>query len=550
MKNLINNKQLWIVLGIVLIGAVLAGFILKTEKPTMAELGMDEHAEHADSAETMGAITPPNVQAKMPPKHGEAGHNHEKDHNMPMPAQAGVQTQGDDGHNHAAMASESNKGPHGGKLFTDGEYAVEVTIFKQNQPPQFRLYSYLNGKQLAAKDSTIGLKLSRLGRSAETFAFVPENDYLSSKITVAEPHSFKVDIDAVYGGKTHEFTYNQVEARVTLSNEQLKHNAIEVLTAAPANIQTTLRMLGEIKHNADKTVQVLPRVGGVVESVSANAGDTVKRGQTLAVISSPMVAENRGDLQAALQRLALAKTTLVREETLWREKISAEQDYIAAKNDMRMAEIEVMRNQQKLSSRGIAEGNGTRYTLTAPSNGVITSKNIAVGQVIDITNIVFEVADLSTVWAEMSIPTKDLSLVKTGQKVTVRSSAFAQNTTGTITYIAPLVNAQTRTATARVVLPNSRQNWLAGLPVNIDLVADEVSVPLAVSLEAIQSLPYGDVVFGRYGEYFEARPVKLGKRDDKNVEVLSGLNVGEQYAAGNSFVVKAELGKAGASHDH
>ena len=134
--------------------------------------------------------------------------------------------------------------------------------------------------------------------------------------------------------------------------------------------------------------------------------------------------------------------------------------------------------------------------------------------------------------------------------MTVRASAFEQNTAGTITYIAPLVNLQSRTATARVALPNINQSWLVGLPVNIDLVADEVTVPLAVSLESIQSLQYGDVVFGRYGDYFEARPVELGRRDSKNVEVLSGLIEGEQYAAGNSFVVKAELGKAGASHDH
>jgi membrane fusion protein, heavy metal efflux system len=99
-------------------------------------------------------------------------------------------------------------------------------------------------------------------------------------------------------------------------------------------------------------------------------------------------------------------------------------------------------------------------------------------------------------------------------------------------------------------MPNLKKNWLVGLPVNIDLVADEVTVPLAVSVEAIQSLHYGDVVFGRYGDAFEARPVELGRRDSKYVEVLSGLNESEQYAAGNSFIVKAELGKAGASHDH
>lgn len=546
------SKQMWLVIAIIIAGIVAASFILKKEKPTMDEHGhgehaetaskqADEHAEHSDHQDDAKQ-----VDIAMPPRHGEAGHDHEKDH---LPPTQKIQKDTDD-HDHPALQTESVKGPHGGKLFTNGNYAVEVTIFEQNQPPQFRLYSYLNGKQLAPKDSAINLKLSRLGRAAETFTFTSENDYLTSAAIVVEPHSFKVSIDASHAGKTYEFGYDQVEARVSLSDEQLKHNAIEVLSAAPANIKTNLRMLGEIKLNADKAVQVLPRLSGIVESVAVNAGDKVKRGQTLAVISSPHVAENRGDLSAAQQRLSLAKTTLSREENLWREKISAEQDYLAAKSEVRLAEIEVSRQQQKLSSQGISAGNGTRYTLTAPINGVITHKNIAIGQVVDMTQMLFEVADLSTVWAEISIPTKDLGLVKTGQKVTVRAATFEQIEAGTITYIAPLIGAQTRTATARVVLANANQNWLVGLPVNIDLVANEVNVPLAVSLEAIQTLQYGNVVFGRYGDAFEARPVELGRRDSNYVEVLSGLNLGEQYAAGNSFVVKAELGKAGASHDH
>ncbi len=538
------NKQTWLVIAIILMGIAAAGFILKTEKPVMDEHGHAEHAEeagehkdeHADEADIV-----------MPPKHGEAGHDHGKDHQIPAQK---IQKDNDDGHNHAAMATESIKGPHGGKLFTDGDYAIEVTIFEQNQPPEFRLYSYLNGKQLAPKDSAVQLKLARLGRTAETFKFAPENDYLTSKNIVKEPHSFKVDIEASYAGKTYKFGYDQVEARVTLTGEQLKHNAIEVLTAAPANIQTNLRLIGTIQLNADNAVQVLPRLAGVVESVAANVGDRVKKGQTLAIISSVSVAENRGDLAAAQQRLSLAKTTLVREETLWREKISAEQDYLAAKSEVQLAQIEVSRQQQKLASQGIGAGSGSRYALTAPIAGSITRKNITLGQVVDMSQILYEVANLNTVWADISIPTKELGLVKVGQKVTVRAAAFEQSTEGKITYIAPLVAEQSRTAVARVVLANDKANWLVGLPVNIDLVADEVNVPLAVSLEAIQTIQFGNVVFGRYGDNFEARPVELGRRDSRYVEVLSGLAEGEQYAAGNSFIVKAELGKAGASHDH
>ena len=107
-----------------------------------------------------------------------------------------------------------------------------------------------------------------------------------------------------------------------------------------------------------------------------------------------------------------------------------------------------------------------------------------------------------------------------------------------------------RTATARIVLPNPEGIWRPGLPVTGELVADEVAVQVAVSTEAIQTLGDSTVVFGRYGDLFEARPVVLGRSDGRLVEVVAGLNRGERYAAENSYLIKAELGKAGASHDH
>ena len=100
------------------------------------------------------------------------------------------------------------------------------------------------------------------------------------------------------------------------------------------------------------------------------------------------------------------------------------------------------------------------------------------------------------------------------------------------------------------MLPNPKGVWRPGLPVNIELVSGEIEVPVAVSAEAIQTVRDWTAVFGRYGEHFEARPVELGRSDGKFTEVIHGLTAGEQYAAKNSFLIKADLGKTGASHDH
>ena len=145
---------------------------------------------------------------------------------------------------------------------------------------------------------------------------------------------------------------------------------------------------------------------------------------------------------------------------------------------------------------------------------------------------------------------KDLNTVKVGPKATVKAAAFESRSTGTVSYVGTLVGEQTRAAKARVVLPNPKGVWRPGLPVNIELVSGEVEVPVAVFSEAIQTVRDWTVVFGRYGEYFEARPVELGRSDGKFSEVIKGLNAGEQYAANNSFLIKADLGKSGASHDH
>ena len=103
---------------------------------------------------------------------------------------------------------------------------------------------------------------------------------------------------------------------------------------------------------------------------------------------------------------------------------------------------------------------------------------------------------------------------------------------------------------ARVELPNPDGAWRPGLFVTGDVIVEEGEVPVAVKAEALQTYRDWTVVFVREGDVFEVRPVELGRRDQTSVEILSGVESGQQYAASNSFVVKAELGKAGASHDH
>lgn len=187
----------------------------------------------------------------------------------------------------------------------------------------------------------------------------------------------------MHEGKTYQFGYEQAEARVAMTDAQLQGAGVELATAGPATIGTTVRLLGEVRYNSDRTVQVVPRLAGLVESVAANAGDRVRKGQVLAVLSSQALADQRTALLAAQRRLALARTTYEREKTLWEEKISPEQDMLQARAAMQEAEIDALSARQKLTALGSApggDGSLTRYELRAPIDGVVTDKRVSVGE--------------------------------------------------------------------------------------------------------------------------------------------------------------------------
>lgn len=528
MKTNPPKKQTLLIIAVIVIGALLGGLILGTDKAKPAE----EHQEHGSHAEAKG-----HADDEHHGKEGDTTHVDAKEH-------------GDEEHHEEA--SEPAKGPHGGKLFTKDGYGVEVSIFEQGVPPEFRLYTYQNGKPLDPSQSQMTLTLERLGRKPQEFIFFKEKDYFKGNAVVDEPHSFTVTVNARHNNRSYPFSYTQEEARVAMSDQQLQQNSVEILTAGPARIQMSLQLIGEIKLNEDRTVHVVPRLSGIVEKVSASAGDRVKKGQVLAVISSQLLADQRSELLAAQKRHVLARTTYEREKKLWEEKISAEQDYLQAQAALQEAQIALQSARQKLASLGsaAATGNLTRYEIRSPIDGVITDKRISVGTVMKDDAGIFTISDLSSVWVDLTVRAQDLNVIKTGQQATVKATAFDAQEGGKVSYIGSVVGEQNRTATARVVLPNPEGVWRPGLPVNVNVVTDEIDVPVGVAMEGLQTVRDWTVVFGRYGKYLEARPLELGRNDGKYAEVLQGLAAGEAYAAKNSFLIKAELGKASASHDH
>lgn len=342
------------------------------------------------------------------------------------------------------------------------------------------------------------------------------------------------------------------EEPVKLNAQQIAAAGIKVEVAGPGRIRSTVPLSGEIKFNEDRTAHVVPRVTGVVEAVSADLGQRVKKGQVLATISSVLLSEQRSELQAAQKRLALAQTTHDREKKLFEDRISPQMDYLQALQALREAEIAVNNASQKLKALGASPSASAlnRYELRAPFDGMVVEKHIALGESVKEDANVFTLSDLSTVWATISVPAKDLKFVRVGEKVTVRSSSFDDVATGTVAYVGSLIGEQTRTASARVTLANPNLAWRPGLFVNVEVTSGEADAAVTVAAGAVQAFEGRQVVFVEVPGGFQAETVEVGRTDGQRTEIVRGLAAGARYASTNSFVIKAEIGKASAEHEH
>ncbi|PKL99691.1 MAG: efflux RND transporter periplasmic adaptor subunit [Gammaproteobacteria bacterium HGW-Gammaproteobacteria-9] len=329
------------------------------------------------------------------------------------------------------------------------------------------------------------------------------------------------------------------EGEIELSEEQIRAAGIQLSKVGPAEIGSSVSLPGELRFDEDRTAHVVPRVAGVVESVSVNLGDQVKKGQLLAVIASQQLSEQRSELAAAEQRLRLARILFERERTLWQERISAEQDYLQAQQSLRVAEIDLRNAQEKTRALGGGSdsGVGNRYELRAPFDAVVVEKHIVLGERADETTSVFTLTDLSRVWATFSVPARDLMRVTVGREVKVA-------------HVGSLLGEQTRAATARVTLANPDGAWRPGLFVTVRVSADGRSVPVTVPVEAVQTVENAPTVFVRTPHGFQAHSVSLGQRDENRVEIRDGLQAGQQIATAGSFILKSELGKGSAEHVH
>lgn len=332
---------------------------------------------------------------------------------------------------------------------------------------------------------------------------------------------------------------------------QMKAAAVTLANAEPARLHLSITLPGQIRANADRTAHVMPRVPGRVERVLADLGQKVKKGDVLAVLSSDELAERRSAALTARQRLDLARDTLQREERLWRERISPEQDVLQARAAHAEAQIAARNAQTRLAVLDAGQsGRLDAYELRAPADGTVLEKHLAVGEAVGNDTVIFTIADMTSVWAEVSAAPAELARLGIGTRATIVAPALNARADGTVVQVAAALGEQTRMATARIALANADALWRPGLFVDAVIPAPPADVPVAVRSDALHTVEGGTVLFVRTADGFAPKPVRTGRSDGPLTEVLEGVSAGTQYAAANSFILKAELGKESGDHGH
>jgi len=188
------------------------------------------------------------------------------------------------------------------------------------------------------------------------------------------------------------------------------------------------------------------------------------------------------------------------------------------------------------------------FELRAAFDGVVVDRHVAPGEAVSPDSPAFIVADLSTVWVDVHVYQSALPDLRIGQPVRVVAGSGAE-AGGRVAYVAPVVDQATRTATARIELPNPDGAWRPGLFVTVT-VLHPIEAPVVVARTAVHGYDGGSAVFVVEGDRFVPRPVTVGRRGRTTVEITTGLSPGERFAEEGSFLVKAELGKGAAGHDH
>ncbi len=336
---------------------------------------------------------------------------------------------------------------------------------------------------------------------------------------------------------------------VTLSAQQIADAGIEVTRPTVGGVAGAIELSATIEGDPQGVQVVSTSVGGRLVSLTRNLGQSVSRGDPLAIIESREAASLKAEVEAARARSALAQSNLRREQRLFAERVSPEQDLVAARTAATEASIALRLAQQQLSATGSGGGALNRIAVRSPIAGQVIARSATLGQAVAADAELFRVANLSKVTVTTSLVPTDAGRVKPGVRVEVTAPGRRQE--GRVTFVSPILDETTRLVPVIATLDNAGSTWRVGETVNVSILVPATGDrTVAVPSAAVQMIEDKSFVFVRTAKGFRAIPVTLGRTNGGQVTVTAGLTGSERIASTNSFTLKAELGKgAGGDED-
>ncbi|WOI52983.1 efflux RND transporter periplasmic adaptor subunit [Parvularcula sp. LCG005] len=366
-------------------------------------------------------------------------------------------------------------------------------------------------------------------------------------------------------GEDEHDDHGEAEDIVALTSSEAVALGIEIRTAALRTPGAQLRLPAEIRYDADRVANIAAPISGIVRRIDKSEGDTVTEGEELAVISSRELADLKAEYLSTRSAEQLARSELAREEGLFADNITAESDLLTARASFARARTSREAAETKLHALGLGhdvidtlqnaeDGALSMFTVTSPIDGEIVRRDLTLGEAVDegAGRPLFVVADTSVVWADLAVFKADLSNVARGTNVSfVRDDGY-EVAAGEISFVSPLIDEASRTATARVVLDNPRGELRPGLFLTAIVQASETGMVLMVPEDAVQTVEGSPSVFVPRENGFAPMAVTLGQRSDGQIEIIRGLSEGDRYVVTGAFTLKAELEKSafGDGHNH
>lgn len=347
------------------------------------------------------------------------------------------------------------------------------------------------------------------------------------------------------------------EGEIELTSKQLVEHSIKIESAQLGAIPRYTNLPAKLMVNTDQQAHISPNFAGHVEQVNVALGQEVTKGQVLAVLSVPELIDQQANLRMEQSNLDLARQDLQREQRMWSQGISAKQDLQRAENAYRQAQITVQSANARLQALGASAGSNGRFTIRSPISGVISQKDIVVGENVQLADQIFIIEQLKDLWLEFVLPADASNQIRAQQNIQFKSLQSGQTYTAVVQSLTSQADTQTGRLIVRAKVQGKASELRPNLMVNVELQSPDASNVLRVAKNAVQQIEGKSAVFivteQKNGKlHFKAQPIEVGEMssDGQWAEIKSGLQTGQKYVNQGSFLLKSELEKGEADHGH